>query len=104
MSGRYDPAMASTLVIVRHGESTWNQENLFTGWHDVPLSERGEEEASAAGTTLAAEGLWFDVVHTSVLVRATQTAERVLAGLGQSWLPVQRTWRLNERHYGALQG
>jgi 2,3-bisphosphoglycerate-dependent phosphoglycerate mutase len=94
----------STLVIVRHGESTWNQENLFTGWHDVPLSARGEAEATGAGETLAAAGLWFDVLHTSVLTRATQTAERTLAVLGQPWLPVQRSWRLNERHYGALQG
>jgi 2,3-bisphosphoglycerate-dependent phosphoglycerate mutase len=96
--------MASTLVIVRHGESTWNHLNLFTGWHDVPLSAAGEAEAAAAGTTLAAEGLWFDVVHTSVLTRATQTAEITLAALGQPWLPVERSWRLNERHYGALQG
>jgi 2,3-bisphosphoglycerate-dependent phosphoglycerate mutase len=96
--------MASTLVIVRHGESTWNHENLFTGWHDVPLSVRGEEEATAAGVTLAGAELWFDVVHTSVLTRATQTADRALAALGQPWLPVQRSWRLNERHYGALQG
>jgi 2,3-bisphosphoglycerate-dependent phosphoglycerate mutase len=96
--------MASTLVIVRHGESTWNQENLFTGWHDVPLSDRGRAEATAAGETLAAEGLWFDELHTSLLTRATHTAELALAALGQPWLPVLRTWRLNERHYGALQG
>jgi 2,3-bisphosphoglycerate-dependent phosphoglycerate mutase len=96
--------MTSTMVVVRHGESTWNRENLFTGWHDVPLSDRGEEEATVAGATLAAEGLWFDVVHTSVLTRATQTADRLLAALGQPWLPVERSWRLNERHYGALQG
>jgi 2,3-bisphosphoglycerate-dependent phosphoglycerate mutase len=96
--------MASTLVIVRHGESTWNQENLFTGWHDVPLSERGRAEATAAGHTLAAEGVWFDELHTSLLTRATQTAELALAALGQPWLPALRTWRLNERHYGALQG
>ena len=96
--------MASTLVIVRHGESTWNQENLFTGWHDVPLSARGELEATAAGTTLAEAGLWFDVVHTSLLIRATRTAELALAASGQPWLPVERSWRLNERHYGALQG
>jgi 2,3-bisphosphoglycerate-dependent phosphoglycerate mutase len=95
---------ASTLVILRHGESTWNQENLFTGWHDVPLSERGRQEATAAGVTLAAEGLWFDELHTSLLTRATQTAELTLAALGQPWLPVERSWRLNERHYGALQG
>src|SRR5215203_583997 len=96
--------MQSTLVIVRHGESTWNQANLFTGWHDVPLSRRGEHEASAAGATLLDADLWFDVVHTSLLTRATQTAERALAALGQPWLPVERSWRLNERHYGALQG
>jgi 2,3-bisphosphoglycerate-dependent phosphoglycerate mutase len=96
--------MASTLVIVRHGESTWNQSNLFTGWHDVPLSEKGRAEATAAGETLAAEGLWFDELHTSLLTRATQTAELALAALGQPWLPVLRTWRLNERHYGGLQG
>ena len=96
--------MRSTLVIVRHGESTWNQANLFTGWHDVPLSPAGEAEATAAGATLLDEGLWFDVVHTSLLTRATQTAERTLAALGQPWLPVARSWRLNERHYGALQG
>src|SRR6478735_1743095 len=96
--------MRSTLVIVRHGESTWNQANLFTGWHDVPLSPAGEQEATAAGVTLADAGLWFDVVHTSLLTRATQTAERTLAALGQPWLPVERSWRLNERHYGALQG
>jgi 2,3-bisphosphoglycerate-dependent phosphoglycerate mutase len=96
--------MPSTLVIVRHGESTWNQANLFTGWHDVPLSPAGEVEATAAGATLLDAGLWFDVVHTSLLTRATQTAERALAALGQPWLPVERSWRLNERHYGALQG
>jgi 2,3-bisphosphoglycerate-dependent phosphoglycerate mutase len=96
--------MPSTLVILRHGESTWNQDNLFTGWHDVPLSKRGRAEAVAAGETLAAEDMWFDVMHTSVLTRATQTAELTLAALGQPWLPVDRSWRLNERHYGALQG
>jgi 2,3-bisphosphoglycerate-dependent phosphoglycerate mutase len=96
--------MVATLVIVRHGESTWNAKNLFTGWHDVPLSARGEAEAAEAGRTLAAEGLWFDLLHTSVLTRAVQTAEIALRELGQPWLPVERTWRLNERHYGALQG
>jgi 2,3-bisphosphoglycerate-dependent phosphoglycerate mutase len=96
--------MVGTLVIVRHGESTWNEQNLFTGWHDVPLSAKGEEEAAEAGRTLAAEGLWFDLLHTSVLTRAVQTAEIALRELGQPWLPVERTWRLNERHYGALQG
>jgi 2,3-bisphosphoglycerate-dependent phosphoglycerate mutase len=92
------------LVILRHGESTWNQENLFTGWHDVPLTERGEAEAAAAGVTLRDAGQWFDVCHTSVLTRAVQTANITLAALGQPWLPVERSWRLNERHYGALQG
>ena len=96
--------MTGTLVILRHGESTWNQLNLFTGWHDVPLSPKGETEARQAGHTLAAEGLSFDVVHTSLLTRAVMTAHLALSELGQVWLPVQRTWRLNERHYGALQG
>ena len=96
--------MPSTLVVVRHGESTWNKANLFTGWHDVPLSPKGEDEARAAGVALAQAGLWFDVVHTSLLTRATRTAELTLDALGQPWLPVARSWRLNERHYGALQG
>jgi len=92
------------VVILRHGESTWNELNLFTGWHDVPLTARGRAEAEAAGRTLAGEGLWFDVVHTSLLSRAVETANIALAALGQPWLPVERSWRLNERHYGALQG
>lgn len=96
--------MASTLVLLRHGESTWNRENLFTGWHDVPLSPTGEAEAAASGTTMAAEGLWFDTLHTSLLTRAVQTANLALDTLGQPWLPVRRSWRLNERHYGDLQG
>src|SRR3954454_615287 len=95
---------SSTLVIVRHGESTWNRENLFTGWHDVPLSERGEAEARSAGATMAEAGLWFDTSHTSVLTPAVATANLALEALGQPWLPVERNWRLNERHYGALQG
>jgi 2,3-bisphosphoglycerate-dependent phosphoglycerate mutase len=94
----------ATLVILRHGESTWNRLNLFTGWHDVPLSDAGREEAAVAGTTLLEAGLWFDVLHTSVLTRAVETANLALATLGQPWLTVQRSWRLNERHYGALQG
>jgi 2,3-bisphosphoglycerate-dependent phosphoglycerate mutase len=94
----------STLVIVRHGESTWNQQNLFTGWHDVPLSPAGVEEARRAGQRLREANLWFDVAHTSLLDRAVTTANLALAELGQPWLPVQRHWRLNERHYGALQG
>ena len=96
--------MRSTLVILRHGESTWNRENLFTGWHDVLLSPAGEDEARAAGRLLAEEGLRFDTGHTSLLTRAVQTCTLTLDALGQPWLPLQRTWRLNERHYGALQG
>lgn len=96
--------MPGTLVLLRHGESTWNKENLFTGWTDVPLSERGIEEARAAGRLMREEGLTFDIVFTSLLVRAIRTAEIALEELGQSWLPVERSWRLNERHYGALQG
>lgn len=96
--------MTGSLVILRHGESIWNQLNLFTGWHDVSLTEKGIAEASAAGTTLKSEGLTFDVVHTSLLTRAVLTAHLALSELGQVWLPVQRNWRLNERHYGALQG
>lgn len=96
--------MTGTLVILRHGESTWNQQGLFTGWHDVPLSDRGVAEAIAAGQTMAAAGLRFDVSHTSLLTRAVVTAHLALDALGQVWLPVQRNWRLNERHYGALQG
>lgn len=97
-------AVSGTLVILRHGESTWNQQNLFTGWHDVPLSEKGAAEATAAGRTMAAEGLRFDIAHTSVLTRAVVTCSLALGAMGQEWLPVQRHWRLNERHYGALQG
>jgi 2,3-bisphosphoglycerate-dependent phosphoglycerate mutase len=96
--------MVGTLVMLRHGQSTWNFRNLFTGWHDVPLTEKGVAEAIAAGHTLAAEGLRFDVAHTSVLTRAVVTNHLALDALGQVWLPVQRHWRLNERHYGALQG
>ncbi len=96
--------MTGTLVILRHGESTWNQQNLFTGWHDVPLSEKGTREAAAAGRTMADAGLRFDVAHTSVLTRAVVTCHLALTEMGQVWLPVQRHWRLNERHYGALQG
>jgi 2,3-bisphosphoglycerate-dependent phosphoglycerate mutase len=96
--------MTGTLVILRHGESTWNQENLFTGWHDVPLSAKGEGEADQAGRSMAEAGLWFDTGHTSLLNRAVETAHRALVTLGQPWLPLERSWRLNERHYGALQG
>src|SRR6266702_1620195 len=94
----------ATLVLLRHGQSTWNLENLFTGWHDVPLSERGVEEAREAGRQLTQAGLQPDIVHTSVLVRAIQTADIALGEMGRTWIPVRRSWRLNERHYGALQG
>jgi 2,3-bisphosphoglycerate-dependent phosphoglycerate mutase len=93
-----------TLVLLRHGESEWNRLNLFTGWHDVDLTDKGADEAAAAGVTMAAAGLRFDVSHTSVLTRAVRTCNLALDAMGQMWLPVQRHWRLNERHYGALQG
>jgi 2,3-bisphosphoglycerate-dependent phosphoglycerate mutase len=96
--------MTGSLVILRHGQSTWNEANLFTGWHDVPLSALGEDEARAAGRTMAAAGLRFDTSHTSLLTRAVATANLALAEMDMAWLPVQRSWRLNERHYGALQG
>lgn len=96
--------MPGTLVILRHGQSTWNLENLFTGWRDVPLTPLGEDEARAAGRAMADAGLRFDVSHTSVLTRAVMTHHLALEAMGQVWLPVQRSWRLNERHYGALQG
>ena len=92
------------LVLLRHGQSTWNELNLFTGWHDVPLSPKGESEAIAAGEVLREAGLVFDVAHTSLLTRAVMTCHLALSTLGQVWLPVQRHWRWNERHYGALQG
>ena len=96
--------MTGKLVILRHGESTWNKLNLFTGWHDVPLSEKGLAEAAAAGVTMTEAGLRFDVAHTSLLTRAVMTCHLALEAMGQVWLPVNRSWRLNERHYGALQG
>ncbi len=93
-----------TLVLLRHGESVWNQANRFTGWVDVGLSEKGIQEAHRAGALLREEGLGFDVVYTSVLKRAIKTLWIVLEELDLMWLPVHRSWRLNERHYGALQG
>ena len=92
------------LILLRHGESTWNAKNLFTGWVDVPLSEKGEAEAKAAGALLAGLATPPDEVHTSLLTRAIHTCNLALSGAGLSWLPVRRHWRLNERHYGALQG
>jgi 2,3-bisphosphoglycerate-dependent phosphoglycerate mutase len=93
-----------TVVLLRHGESTWNRENRFTGWVDVDLSEKGLEEAHAAGRLLKAEGFGFDVAYSSVLKRAIRTLWIVQDELDLLWLPVHRSWRLNERHYGALQG
>ena len=93
-----------TLVLLRHGQSTWNQENRFTGWTDVPLSELGIEEARAAGRLLRKDGYVFDVAYTSVLKRAIKTLWLALEELDQMWIPVHNSWVLNERHYGALQG
>lgn len=92
------------LVLLRHGESTWNKENRFTGWTDVDLSEKGLEEARAAGKLLKEQGFSFDVAHTSVLKRAIRTLWIALDELDLMWIPVQKSWRLNERHYGGLQG
>src|SRR3954467_12197134 len=93
-----------TLVLLRHGQSTWNAENLFTGWVDVPLSETGEQEARRGGELLREAGLLPDVVPTSLLRRAISTANLALDVADRHWIPVRRDWRLNERHYGALQG
>ena len=96
--------MIHQLVLIRHGESIWNQENLFTGWTDVDLSETGKEEANQAGILLRENGFHFDICYTSYLKRAIHTANYVLAQLAEEWIPVIKTWKLNERHYGALQG
>lgn len=92
------------LVLIRHGESTWNLENRFTGWTDVDLTDTGIAQAKKAGQLLKAEGYEFDVAYTSVLKRAIRTLNLALAELDQDWIPVHKSWRLNERHYGALQG
>jgi 2,3-bisphosphoglycerate-dependent phosphoglycerate mutase len=92
------------LVLLRHGESTWNKENRFTGWTDVDLSAKGREEAKQAGELLKQQGYLFDIAYTSVLKRAIRTLWSVLDEMDLMWIPVQRDWRLNERHYGALQG
>src|SRR3989339_2113879 len=92
------------LVLLRHGESTWNKENRFTGWTDVDLSDKGKEEAKKAGQLLKREGFIFDIAYTSVLKRAIRTLWIVLDQMDLMWIPVIRDWRLNERHYGALQG
>lgn len=94
----------STLVLLRHGESQWNARNLFTGWVDVDLTAVGEEQARAGGRQLGDAGLEPTVVHTSLQTRAIRTANLALEAAGRNWLPVRRSWRLNERHYGALQG
>ena len=96
--------MTHRLILLRHGQSTWNLENLFTGWTDVGLTDLGEKEAREAGRLIVNEGLDPDILHTSVLVRAIKTAELTLDEMGRQYLPVRRSWRLNERHYGALQG
>ena len=96
--------MTYTLVLLRHGHSTWNAENLFTGWVDVDLNEQGITEAERGAELLNEAGIEPDVSHTSVLRRAIRTAEIVLNGIDRHWIPVRRSWRLNERHYGALQG
>ena len=96
--------MTGTLVLLRHGESDWNAKNLFTGWVDVDLSAKGTHEAAAGGRLLGEHQLLPDVVHTSVLRRAISTATIALDECGRHWIPVRRSWRLNERHYGALQG
>ncbi len=92
------------LVLIRHGESQWNKENRFTGWKDVDLSEKGKEEAAAAGKLLLAEGFTFDEAYTSVLKRAIRTLWIILDEMDLMWLPVTKSWLLNERHYGGLQG
>jgi 2,3-bisphosphoglycerate-dependent phosphoglycerate mutase len=92
------------VVLLRHGESTWNKENRFTGWTDVDLSEKGRQEAGDAGAVLQAGGYTFDIAYTSVLKRAIRTLWIVLDEMDLMWIPVHRSWRLNERHYGALQG
>ena len=92
------------IVLLRHGESAWNKENRFTGWKDVDLTPKGVEEARAAGRLLAAEGYDFDFTFTSVLTRAIRTLNLALEEMDRLWLPVEKDWRLNERHYGALQG
>ncbi len=96
--------MTGKLILLRHGESEWNAKNLFTGWVDVDTNEKGNGEAERAGQLLKSEGLLPDVVHTSLLRRAIHTAYVALDGCDRHWIPVKRTWRLNERHYGALQG
>src|SRR5215467_7841370 len=96
--------MGKTLVLLRHGESEWNQKNLFSGWVDVDLAASGEDEARRGGELIAEAGLAPDVLHTSLLRRAIRTAQISLDVMDRHWIPVRRSWRLNERHYGDLQG
>lgn len=96
--------MTQTLILLRHGQSEWNEKNLFTGWVDVRLTEKGRGEAGRAGELLSEAGVLPDVLHTSLLSRAIQTANLALDAADRLWIPVKRSWRLNERHYGALQG
>ncbi|WP_062462079.1 phosphoglyceromutase [Demequina soli] len=96
--------MTYTLILLRHGESEWNEKNLFTGWVDVPLNEKGTGEAKRGGELLKEEGILPDVLHTSLLRRAIMTANLALDAADRHWIPVKRNWRLNERHYGDLQG
>jgi len=99
-----DGPTTRTLVLLRHGQSTWNLSNQFTGWYDADLTPKGEEEAVAGGALLQEAGILPDVLHTSLQVRAIRTAQLSLAAMGRAWIPVRRSWRLNERHYGDLQG
>jgi 2,3-bisphosphoglycerate-dependent phosphoglycerate mutase len=96
--------MAHTLILLRHGQSQWNQENRFTGWADVDLTENGRDEVRQAARLLAGEGLAFDIAFTSLLKRAIRSLWIVMDGMDRMWVPVRRSWQLNERHYGALQG
>lgn len=96
--------MTHTLILLRHGQSEWNEKNLFTGWVDVRLTEQGQSEARRGGELMREQGVLPDVLHTSVLSRAIQTADVALDAADRLWIPVKRSWRLNERHYGALQG
>jgi 2,3-bisphosphoglycerate-dependent phosphoglycerate mutase len=96
--------MAHTLILLRHGQSEWNEKNLFTGWVDVRLTDKGKSEAARAGRLMKEHGLLPEVLHTSLLSRAIQTANLALDTADRLWIPVKRSWRLNERHYGALQG
>jgi 2,3-bisphosphoglycerate-dependent phosphoglycerate mutase len=100
----HNAVVPNTLVLLRHGQSVWNLENLFTGWVDVDLTDLGREEARRGGTDLARAGVLPDIVHTSVQLRAIRTAELALDECARKWIPVRRSWRLNERHYGDLQG